>query len=170
MPLLRALVAVPKYTATPMAEIARTIASLKLLLTYPPGHFNTAWLRAAARQAARIPSRVPQGATGTNWTSLGPMPERMDGCTGCYNYHKTEGRINSIAVDPTTTTNGSIVAYAGAVGGGVWKTSNCCSITTAWTVLTDDPLINSTAIDSVTIDPNDHSTIYAGTGDLNFGS
>jgi hypothetical protein len=37
-------------------------------------------------------------------------------------------------------------------------------------VVTDDPLISTTAIDSVTIDPNDHNTIYAGTGDLNFGS
>src|SRR5437762_35998 len=35
---------------------------------------------------------------------------------------------------------------------------------------TDDPLISTTAIDSVVIDPNDHNTIYAGTGDLNFGS
>jgi len=139
-------------------------------ITYPTGHFNPAWLRAAAREAARIPSRVPAGSAGSNWTALGPQPERMDGCTGCYNYHKTEGRINSIAVDPTTTTNGSIVAYAGSVGGGVWKTTNCCSTTTSWTVLTDDPLINSTAIDSVTIDPNDSNTIYAGTGDLNFGS
>src|ERR1043166_2583908 len=139
-------------------------------ITYPTGHFNPAWLRAAARQAARIPSRVPEGSAGSSWTSLGPQPERMTGCTGCYDYTKTEGRINSIAVDPTTTTNGSITAYAGSVGGGVWKTTNCCSTSTTWTVLTDDPLINSTAIDSVTIDPNDSNTIYAGTGDLNYGS
>src|ERR1043166_6475454 len=139
-------------------------------ITYPTGHFNPAWLRAAARQAARIPSRMPDGSNGSSWTSLGPQPERMDGCTGCYNYHKTEGRINAIAVDPTTTTNGSITAYAGSVGGGVWKTTNCCSTSTTWTVLTDDPLINSTAIDTVTLDPNDPQTIYAGTGDLNYGS
>src|SRR5437762_14133654 len=35
---------------------------------------------------------------------------------------------------------------------------------------TDDPLISTTAIDSVTIDPSDHNTVYAGTCDLNFGS
>src|SRR5436190_23541985 len=139
-------------------------------ITYPTGHFNPAWLRAAARHAARIPSRMPHGSAGTSWTSLGPQPERMDGCTGCYNYHKTEGRLNSIVVDPSTTTNGSITAYAGSVGGGVWKTTNCCSTSTSWTVLTDDPLINSTAIDSVTLDPGDPQTIYAGTGDLNYGS
>ena len=95
---------------------------------------------------------------------------RMTGCSGCFDYTKTEGRVNDIAIDPTTTTNGSIVAYSGAVGGGVWKTTNCCSASTTWTVVTDDPLISTTAIDTVTIDPNNHNTIYAGTGDLNFGS
>jgi hypothetical protein len=37
-------------------------------------------------------------------------------------------------------------------------------------VVTDDPLIATTSIDTITIDPNDHNTVYAGTGDLNFGS
>jgi len=94
----------------------------------------------------------------------------MTGCSGCFDYTTTEGRVNAIAIDPTTTVNGTIVAYIGPVGGGVWKTTNCCSDTTTWTVVTDDPLISTTAIDSVVIDPNDHNTIYAGTGDLNFGS
>ena len=101
-----------------------------------------------------------------------PWPEAgaHDGCTGCYDYGFTEGRINDIVVDPTTTTNGSIVAYAASVGGGVWKTTNCCSSTTTWAVTTDDPLISTIAIDTLSIDPNDHNTIYAGTGDLNYGS
>jgi hypothetical protein len=106
----------------------------------------------------------------TSFTALGPQPERMTGCTGCYDYGTTEGRVNTIAVDPTTTTTGSIVAYAGPVGGGVWKTTNCCSASTTWSVMTDDPLISTTAIDTIVIDPNDHNTIYAGTGDLNYGS
>src|SRR6266542_330123 len=97
-------------------------------LTYPTGRFNPAWLRKAARQDSRIASRAPAGPDGgTSWVALGPKPERMDGCNGCYNYHYTQGRINAIVVDPTTTTDGSIVAYAGSVGGGVWKTTNCCN-------------------------------------------
>ena len=94
----------------------------------------------------------------------------MTGCTGCYDYGFTEGRINAMAVDPTTTTPGSIVAYAATVGGGVWKTTNCCSNSTSWSVTTDDPLISTLAIDTLNIDPNDHNTVYAGTGDLNYGS
>jgi hypothetical protein len=151
-------------------------------LTFPTGRFDPAWVRAAAAQHARMTSGVPAGQhlkldlanpnalSTTNFTALGPQPMRMTGCSGCFDYTKTEGRVNDIAVDPTTTTNGSIVAYSGAVGGGVWKTTNCCSASTTWTVVTDDPLISTTAIDTVTIDPNNHNTIYAGTGDLNFGS
>jgi hypothetical protein len=151
-------------------------------LTYPTGRFDPRWLRAAAAQHARLPVGVPAGVPAalnplsplafstTSFIALGPQPERMTGCSGCFDYTTTEGRVNAMAVDPTTTVNGSIVAYLGSVGGGVWKTTNCCSGSTSWTVVTDDPLISTTAIDSVIIDPNDHNTVYAGTGDLNYGS
>jgi hypothetical protein len=150
-------------------------------LTYPTGNFDPAWLRQAAAQHALLPQGVPAGVfpategngptlNTTSFTALGPKPERMTGCSGCFDYTTTEGRINDIVIDPTTTTNGSIVAYAASVGGGVWKTTNCCSGTTTWNVVTDDPLISTIAIDTLTIDPNDHNTIYAGTGDHNYGS
>src|SRR6476659_4041531 len=151
-------------------------------LTYPTGRFDPAWVRAAVAQHERMAVGVPAGQhlkldlanpnalSTTNFTALGPQPLRMTGCSGCFDYTKTEGRVNAIAVDPTTTTNGSIVAYIGPVGGGVWKTTNCCSSSTTWTVVTDDPLISTTAIDTITIDPGNHNTVYAGTGDLNFGS
>jgi hypothetical protein len=58
-----------------------------------------------------------------------------------------------IVVDPITTINGSIVAYLRSVGGGVWKTTNCCSSSTSWTAVTDDPLLATISIDSLTIDP-----------------
>jgi hypothetical protein len=166
-------------------EAAR-LAELELYwrdrLTYPTGRFDPRWVRAAAAQDARIARGIPAGSyqkrnpgnpsrLGTStFTALGPQPERMTGCSGCYDYTTTEGRVNAVAVDPTTTVNGSIVAYSGAVGGGVWKTTNCCSDATTWTVVTDDPLISTTAIDTIVIDPGDHNTVYAGTGDLNYGS
>ena len=76
-----------------------------------------------------------------------------------------------MAIDPTTTTNGSIVAYVASDGGGVWKTTNCCS--RRYNV--DRRHRRSADLDdqhrrASTIDPNNHNTIYAGTGDLNFGS
>ena len=152
-------------------------------VTYPAGNFDPEWVRQAADQDAVLSRSVPAGlfpktegnptgmaANTTSFTALGPMPARMTGCSGCFDYTITEGRINDIVIDPTTTSNGSIVAYAGSVGGGVWKTTNCCSAATTWSVVTDDPLISTTAIDTLTIDPNNHNIIYAGTGDLNYGS
>src|SRR6185369_1631603 len=152
--------------------------------TYPANKFNPEWVRRAAEQDARVRRDIPAGRqrdlrslkdnplalSPLGFTALGPQPESMTGCTGCFDYTTTAGRINDIKIDPTTTTNGSIVAYAASVGGGVWKTTNCCSNATTWTVKTDDPLISTTNIDSLTIDPNNHNTIYAGTGDLNYGS
>jgi hypothetical protein len=167
---------------TEAADLGRLEQYWNDRLTYPTGRFNPRWLRAAAAQHARLPMGIPAGVpavrnplsplglTGASFIGLGPQPERMTGCSGCFNYTTTEGRVNSMAVDPTTTVNGSIVAYLGSVGGGVWKTTNCCSNSTTWIVVTDDPLIATTAIDSVTIDPSDHNTVYAGTGDLNYGS
>ena len=154
-------------------------------VTYPTGRFDPAWVRRAAEQDALIARELPlgirvdnlldekEGSSGLNpnaFTALGPAPERMTGCSGCFDYGITQGRVNAIVVDPRTTTNGSITAYIGTVGGGVWKTTNCCNTGTNWTVLTDDPLISTTSIGTLAMDPNNPDVIYAGTGDLNFGS
>src|SRR6266404_7839300 len=151
-------------------------------LTYPTGRFDPAWVRAAAVQHAQMSTGVPAGVpatlnsqsplalTTTSFTALGPQPARMTGQVGGYDWTTAVGRVNDIAVDPTTTVNGSIVAYLGSVGGGVWKTTNCCSASTTWTVVTDNPLIPTTAINTIVIDPNNHKTIYAGTGDLRFAA
>ena len=161
-------------------DLDRMEAEWNNRLTYPTGLFNPAWVRLAALQDALISRGIPLGLQATDlnasasalalnsngFTALGPQPLQMTGCSGCYNYTKTEGRVNDIVIDPVTTN----VAYLGSVGGGVWKTTNCCSSATSWSVVTDDPLLATISIDSLTIDPNNHNTIYAGTGDLNFGS
>jgi len=178
-----------RYMPVPGAKGQSESAALEQLeqywhdrLTYPTGRFDPAWVRAAVAQHERMATGVPAGQhlklnranpnalSTTNFTALGPQPLRMTGCSGCFDYTTTEGRVNAIAVDPTTTTNGSIVVYSAAVGGGVWKTTNCCSDMTTWTAVTDDPLISTISIDTLAIDPSNHNTIYAGTGDLNFGS
>lgn len=183
-----------RFAPVPGGEKAEDLGGLEQYwndrLTYPTGRFNPAWIRRAVAQDKGIrrgtpagqvrPSNTQSGAplssesvtslNPTSFTALGPKPENMTGCVGCYNYTTTSGRINDIVVDPTTTTNGSIVAYAASVGGGVWKTTNCCSASTSWSVVTDDPLLSTTSIDTLAIDPNNHNTIYAGTGDLSYGS
>ena len=147
-------------------------------VTYPTGRFDRRWLLAAAEQDAGIARALPGGRVAyqrgasplaldpSQFTSLGPEPLQSNGCSGCFPYGHVSGRVNVIAVDSVS----SNVAYLGSVGGGVWKTGNCCSSATTWTPVTDDPLVSTTSIDDIVIDPGNHDVVYAGTGDLNFGS
>jgi len=147
-------------------------------VTYPTGRFDRRWLMEAAEQDRSIQRSVPTGQLRTDrgesplaldptqFTSLGPRPLQSNGCSGCFPYGHVSGRVNVIAIDPVTPS----VAYLGSVGGGVWKTTNCCTTATTWTPMTDDPLVSTTSIDDIVIDPGNHNVVYAGTGDLNFGS
>jgi hypothetical protein len=128
-------------------------------LTYPTGRFDPIWLSRAAAQDSLVQRSVPAGRHAefdhsqtsplaldpNSFTALGPKPERMTGCAGCFDYGITQGRVNAIVIDPTTTTSGSIVAYIANIGGGVAKTTNCCSASTTWELITDHPLITTTA-------------------------
>ncbi|MGO9480454.1 MAG: T9SS type A sorting domain-containing protein [Candidatus Kryptoniota bacterium] len=87
------------------------------------------------------------------WTSIGPDPMQ----SGVY--ANVSGRIASLAVDPTD----SDIVYAAAAGGGLWKSNNGG---TTWSPLTDNFARLSSG--SVAIDPNNASTIYYGTGEMNF--
>ena len=44
------------------------------------------------------------------------------------------------------------------------------ALCTTWTSMPDDPLLSKIALGDLLLDPNDHNTIYAGTGDLRYGS
>ncbi len=69
------------------------------------------------------------------------------------------GRIAAIAVDPTDNST----FYIAAAGGGVWKTNDNGS---SFTVLTDN--LPDIAMGALAVDPNNHNTIYAGSGEANF--
>ena len=51
-----------------------------------------------------------------SFTSLGPQPLRMTGCSGCFNYQLTEGRVNDIAIDPVRPMSPTRLAMAAACG------------------------------------------------------
>ncbi|HET7845372.1 MAG TPA: hypothetical protein VFL14_14540, partial [Xanthomonadales bacterium] len=138
--------------------------------SYPTGQFSSRWQVDAAKQDALVERAVPAGvdyarAGGTdaldpvNFTSLGPKPLTRSGIA-------TAGRTNVIITHPTDPT----IAWIGSDGGGVWKTTNCCSASTTWTLKTDIPQIQNSAIGEMEIDPNNPNVLYAGTGDLRFGS
>lgn len=105
---------------------------------------------------------IPTGS----WTLIGPKPIDMSTQPAGYKYGTVIGRVDAIAVDTTTVTPGSIVAYAGSPSGGLWKTTNCCSSSSTWTPIWDNYWFAAQAVGAIEIDPNNHNIIYAGTGDF----
>ncbi len=166
---------VHKEEAAPQAQYTPSPGEARLLqLSYPTGQFEPRWMVDAARQAHEVKAALPLGSGSATrgrqspgllaldparFTALGPMPLNPGN-------EAAAGRTNVIVVDPVDTS----VAYAGSDGGGVWRTRNCCSASTTWEVVTDFPEIASMAIGDITLDPNNHNTVYAGTGDLRYGS
>ncbi|HVH32967.1 MAG TPA: hypothetical protein VM847_02515 [Tahibacter sp.] len=142
---------------------------------YPTGEFQTLWLADAARTEKQIRAAVPQGDKLYRRSSVSPLaldplrftllgPKPLNDTE--FGFGHVSGRANVIAVDPVDNT----IAYLGSDGGGVWKTTNCCSAATTWQITTDVPAVTNSAIGDIHIDPNNHNTIYAGTGDLRYGS
>lgn len=145
-------------------------------VSYPTGQFNPMWYVSAGEEHRAMAEGLPAGnlttltanslaplglnLDPTQFTSLGPQPEFFG------TYGRVAGRTNFIVSNPVDPT----IAYIGSDGGGVWKTTNCCSPATTWQPMTDDPALNSIAIGHLELDPNDPDTIYAGTGDLRYGS
>ncbi|PYM68930.1 MAG: hypothetical protein DME03_23340, partial [Candidatus Rokuibacteriota bacterium] len=105
---------------------------------------------ALGQLASRLPLN-PLVTLGGTWNEMGPKP-----IFTIYSGN-VSGIVSALAVDPTAPTT----VYAGAVGGGVWKT-NDGGVT--WAPLTDDQ--PSLAIGSLAIDPSNHLVVYAGTGAL----
>ena len=146
-------------------------------VAYPTMHFSPSWYNDAKIEDAVVQSAVPAGnqeyrrssqsplaLNPTNWTFLGPVPLSNAGV-------QVSGRVNVIAVDPTgPDANGNHTVLAATDGGGVWKSTNCCSAATTWRTTTDQPDIAGIAIGDLYIDPNNANVVYAGTGDLRFGS
>lgn len=148
--------------------------------SYPTGEFQPKWVAEAVEQwqavdeslplgTERMVSMAKSGAAPLNlpadrFTSLGPSPLVFTGGSG--GSGNVGGRVNVVVTHPTNPN----IAWAATDGGGVWKTTNCCSTGTVWRVTTDFPEANSIAIGELVLDPNNPDVVYAGTGDLRFGS
>jgi photosystem II stability/assembly factor-like uncharacterized protein len=105
---------------------------------------------------------IPAGrifkAQSQTWIPIGPDP--MSSVINGVNYYgNVSGRVTSLAVDPTDTN----IVYAAAAGGGLWKSTDGG---TTWSPLTDS--FDRLSSGSIAIDSNNPSTIYFGTGELNF--
>jgi len=98
-----------------------------------------------------------------NWTNIGPQPVTNSAGGANFGNPAATGRVTAIAIDPTTTTTSSQVVYLGAATGGVWKSTDGGN---SWNSIFDQN--NSLAIGGIAIAPSSNTTIYVGTGELNF--
>ena len=103
-----------------------------------------------------------------NWQEYGPLTDALQpgvlAFSGADN--TTASRITALLVSPRCGHDGCR-AWAGAAGGGVWRSNNALASNPEWTYVSDDLAQNS--VGTLTLDPTDPSgnTLYLGTGEGN---
>lgn len=106
--------------------------------------------------ARRHITRMPQAALGAATVSASGLTTQLRGSWEFLGPGNVGGRTRALLIDP----NNPEVMYAGAVSGGVWKTTNGGQ---SWQTVTD--LLPNIAVNSLAFDPADSRVIYAGTGE-----
>ena len=86
-----------------------------------------------------------------SWTSRGPSPSNFF----TWSFGRVSGRVIALARDW-----GNNILYVGAASGGLWKSTNDGA---SWTSIFDGA--GTTTVGAITIDPNNPSTLWAGTGE-----
>ena len=109
--------------------------------------------------------RRAAGGSSSTWQLIGPeKANNPDILTFSGAQYFTSGRITALAIDPSCS-NRRCRVWAGAAGGGVWRTDNALSGNGAsWTFISDS--FGTNAIGTLTFDAA-HGTLYAGTGEPN---
>lgn len=126
-------------------------------------HAQTQRLVLLDRRARALSAMRPEIAAqadpfaGVTWTADGPDPVYPSSAYA----QPPSGRATSVAVVPTDANT----IYLGTAAGGVWKTTDGGQ---TWTPLTDSQA--SLAIGAVAVDPNNPSTVFAGTGEPDFSA
>lgn len=90
--------------------------------------------------------RVPGDGLDNLWVERGP--------------NNVGGRTRGIIFDPTDATFNTLIA--GGVSGGLWKNTNISSAGSTWTRMNLPENLN---VQNITVDPNNTSTWYVGTGE-----
>ncbi len=143
--------------------------------TYPTGKFDPNWIMQAEVSDRKILNARPFGdqmniekTANLNlnaFTYLGPAPIFAG-------TDRNTGRIRDIVISPQPLNPNVANSYRAYVGtaGGIWRTDECCTLFTTWAPISDDPAIRATSIGDLEMDPTNSNIIYAGTGDLRFGT
>lgn len=98
------------------------------------------------RERVLAAGRVPGDGADNLWIERGP--------------NNVGGRTRGIIFDPTDPTYNTVIA--GGVSGGLWKNTNISSSASTWSRMNLPENLN---VQNITVDPNNSSTWYAGTGE-----
>ena len=121
----------------------------------PSSALPDAWSTRRKRAAATITAQ---------WSEIGPTSLTKPVGQSFASPASQAGRISALAVKPGCSA-AACTLFAGAAGGGLWKTGNALAEIPAW-----QPAMNgipTNSIGSITFDPNDDTgnTLYVGTGE-----
>src|SRR4051794_35717517 len=124
---------------------------------------------ARLRKAARARHSRSFFAQGPKWQLYGPTKYAVEpgviSFSGATNV--TASRITTLVADPDCSAK-SCRVWAGASGGGVWRTNNVQAPDPEWNQVGPDDLAQN-SVGTLTLDPGDrkHDTLYLGTGEGN---
>jgi hypothetical protein len=136
--------------------------------TYPANVIPTSVVQNAAATFSAIAKKGGADKFG-HWKLFGPrVNATQPGVTsfsGATN--NTASRITALVVDPACSANKCRV-WAGASGGGVWRTDNAEAPNPEWKQVNPDQL-DQNSVGTLVLDPSDKSnnTLYLGTGEGN---
>jgi hypothetical protein len=94
------------------------------------------------------------------WHPIGPAPKRNAQAKGETPEDEVGGAVHTVAAHPTDAN----ILYAGAVNGGIWRTTNATAVRPTWVQQTESQL--SLSIGALEFDPTDatRQTLVAGIG------
>ena len=107
----------------------------------------------AAPPGAPAPTRF----LGVSWVGIGPQPLRIDAEQNFQGSGPDSGEVVDILIDPSGTTDQTILIATN--NGGIWKSVDGGA---TWQTHTD--FMPSLSMGALAMDPVDHQTVYAGTG------
>jgi hypothetical protein len=119
-----------------------------------------------AQEPGEKPTTVTQAVViqpptlGGIWQPIGPAPKRNIQAKGDTPEDEVGGAVHTVAAHPTNAD----ILYAGAVNGGIWKTTNATAVRPTWVQQTESQL--SLSIGALEFDPTDvtRQTLVAGIG------
>jgi hypothetical protein len=119
--------------------------------------------------AAKDAKKGDPKAKGHKWELYGPTHDATQPGVTAFSgaTNSTASRITALVVDPGCGTKGCRV-WAGASGGGIWRTDNALASDPGWKQMNPKDL-DQNSVGTLTLDPSDKKgrTLYLGTGEAN---